>query len=118
MNGWQQITCHEADDLLHGAAALVLAGRTTQDELFRLWGDLDGVPVLRETFSKDSDHCQHFAHLASEQALIEAANVMALLQAYRGEIVSHLLDTDDNSGERLRRALDDLGIKPTIKGPE
>lgn len=44
--------------------------------------------------------------LAAAKAVVEdAGKIMALLSKYGKDIVPHLMDTDDNPGERIRRAL-------------
>lgn len=64
---WERIDCQQADRILAERKRVVLAGRTDTDEQesYRLWGNEDGTPVLRESFDRRAG-CIHEIPAAEE----------------------------------------------------
>lgn len=59
---------------------------------------------IADTFGPDAKANAHLIAAAPE-VVEHAARVMALLAAHGQSIVPHLLDSDDNAGQRLRTAI-------------
>ncbi len=58
----------------------------------------------KELANKIIDEADYFETKQENQQLKDASNeVMNLLEEHGGSIVPHLLDSDDNAGERLRQ---------------
>lgn len=79
--------------------------RLTHESMAVIWGH--SPADLRYLLSLVAEKDQRIEALEAEKAALwrEADNVMKALTEYGASIVPHLLDTDDNAGQRLRDVL-------------